>query len=88
MVSLLCLFAGEYSAAKIPHLGPNVRLIVPRAASGKWARNTLARPPVMRALGALDRLTKAKGPRPLPAYLPAGDAGRSPEARGSREGAP
>ncbi|MDN3356223.1 FAD-dependent monooxygenase [Actinomadura sp. DC4] len=53
---------------KKQRIGPNVRLIVPRTAGGRWARDTLSRLPVMRALTAMDRLGQAKGPGPLPEY--------------------
>jgi 2-polyprenyl-6-methoxyphenol hydroxylase-like FAD-dependent oxidoreductase len=52
---------------KKQQIGPNVRLMVPKTAGGKCFRDTLARLPLTRAMGAVERLT-AKTPEPLPEY--------------------
>jgi 2-polyprenyl-6-methoxyphenol hydroxylase-like FAD-dependent oxidoreductase len=52
-------------------IGPNVRLMVPKTAGGKRVRDAFARLPLMLTLGALERLSQAKNPRPLPKYIPA-----------------
>ncbi|GAB3981261.1 FAD-dependent monooxygenase [Actinoallomurus acanthiterrae] len=40
-------------------IGPNVRLMVPKTAGGQCLRDTFARLPLTRALGAVERLTKS-----------------------------
>ncbi|MFF3208691.1 hypothetical protein [Streptomyces sp. NPDC002962] len=52
-------------------IGPNVRLMVPKTAGGRCVRDVFARLPLMNAIGAVERLTRAKGPRLLPDYSPA-----------------
>jgi 2-polyprenyl-6-methoxyphenol hydroxylase-like FAD-dependent oxidoreductase len=49
-------------------IGPNVRLMVPRTAAGIRVRDTLARLPVLRALGAVERLGRARRTPVLPSY--------------------
>ena len=53
---------------KKQQIGPNVRIMVPKTAGGRRVRNAFARLPVMRAIGAVERLTAGKNPRALPAY--------------------
>jgi 2-polyprenyl-6-methoxyphenol hydroxylase-like FAD-dependent oxidoreductase len=53
---------------KKQQIGPNIRLMVPRTAGGRRVRDAVARLPLMNAVGAVERLTRAKGPRPLPDY--------------------
>jgi len=45
----------------------NLRLMVPRTAGGRRVRNTLARLPLMQAMGAVERAVPARR-RPLPQY--------------------
>ncbi|MFF3335488.1 FAD-dependent monooxygenase [Streptomyces sp. NPDC002888] len=52
-------------------IGPNVRLMVPKTAGGRCVRDAFARLPLMKAIGTVERLTRAKGPRLLPDYSPA-----------------
>lgn len=52
-------------------IGPNVRLMVPKTAAGRRVRNTLARLPLMRAIGAVERLAQGRRVRTLPEYIPA-----------------
>ncbi|MFG2455721.1 FAD-dependent monooxygenase [Streptomyces sp. NPDC048523] len=66
-------------------IGPDIRLMVPRTALGRRIRETLARLPLLPALAAIERLTRTKGPSPLPQLDRArpGQAGmRSGEVRG------
>ncbi|WP_155370780.1 FAD-dependent monooxygenase [Catellatospora vulcania] len=52
-------------------IGPNVRLMVPRTAGGRWVRDAVAAP-LLRAIGAVQRLTPARGVQALPEYTAAG----------------
>jgi 2-polyprenyl-6-methoxyphenol hydroxylase-like FAD-dependent oxidoreductase len=54
---------------KKQRIGPNIRLMVPRTRTGRWLRDTFARLPLTRALGAVGRLTQA-APQPLPDFTP------------------
>ncbi|WP_329368588.1 FAD-dependent monooxygenase [Streptomyces sp. NBC_01483] len=56
---------------KKQQIGPNVRLMVPKTAGGRCVRDAFARLPLMNAIGAVERLTRTKGPRLLPDYSPA-----------------
>ncbi|MFB9835367.1 FAD-dependent monooxygenase [Actinoallomurus acaciae] len=51
-------------------IGANVRMMVPRTTAGRRLRNAVARSPLPRVMGALERRLQA-GPRPLPEYAPA-----------------
>ena len=51
-------------------IGPNVRLMVPRTATGRRVRDAFARLPLMRVLGTVERLTRAGKSLPLPEYAP------------------
>jgi 2-polyprenyl-6-methoxyphenol hydroxylase-like FAD-dependent oxidoreductase len=53
---------------KRQRIGPNIRLMVPRTRTGRWLRDTFARLPLTRVLGAVERLTQA--PHPLPDFAP------------------
>jgi 2-polyprenyl-6-methoxyphenol hydroxylase-like FAD-dependent oxidoreductase len=55
-------------------IGINVRLMVPRTATGRRVRNTLARLPLMRAIRAVQRLMPTRSTPPLPTYTPADDS--------------
>ena len=50
-------------------IGPNVRLMVPRTVAGRRVRDGFARLPLMRALGAMERLTRTRKPLALPTPL-------------------
>ena len=52
-------------------IGPNVRLMVPRTAAGRRVRDTVARLPLMRALGAVERLARARKSPALPEFATA-----------------
>ncbi|WP_157880744.1 hypothetical protein [Streptomyces sp. Root1310] len=45
--------------------------MVPKTAGGRCVRDVFARLPLMNAIGAVERLTRAKDPRLLPDYFPA-----------------
>ncbi|KOX11488.1 FAD-dependent monooxygenase [Streptomyces sp. NRRL B-3648] len=49
-------------------IGPNVRIMIPRTAGGRFLRDTLARLPLMDAIGELDRHRQARSAAPLPSY--------------------
>ncbi|MPZ80640.1 MAG: FAD-dependent oxidoreductase [Actinophytocola sp.] len=51
-------------------IGPNVRLMVPKTDTGRRVRDTIARLPLMRALGTIERLTQARKSDALPKYNP------------------
>ena len=51
-------------------IGPNVRLMVPKTVTGRRLRDAFARLPLMRALGAVERLTRARK-SVLPEFAPA-----------------
>jgi 2-polyprenyl-6-methoxyphenol hydroxylase-like FAD-dependent oxidoreductase len=52
-------------------IGFNVRLMVPKTAAGRRVRNTFARLPITRVIGAVQRLIPAKRLPALPEYVPA-----------------
>jgi 2-polyprenyl-6-methoxyphenol hydroxylase-like FAD-dependent oxidoreductase len=52
-------------------IGPNVRLMVPRTATGRRLRDAFARLPLMRALGAVERLARARKSPALPEFAAA-----------------
>ncbi|MFI5676419.1 FAD-dependent monooxygenase [Streptomyces cellulosae] len=56
---------------KKQQIGPNVRLMVPKTADGRCVRDAVARLPLMKAIGTVERLPRAKGSRPLRDYSPA-----------------
>jgi 2-polyprenyl-6-methoxyphenol hydroxylase-like FAD-dependent oxidoreductase len=56
---------------KRQQIGPNIRLMVPRTAGGKRVRDAIARLPLARAIGAVERLARARSDRTLPEYPPA-----------------
>ncbi|MEU6479907.1 FAD-dependent monooxygenase [Streptomyces sp. NPDC047017] len=49
-------------------IGPNVRIMIPRTAPGRFARDTFARLPLMNAMGSLDRRSQARSTTALPDY--------------------
>ncbi|WP_412543210.1 FAD-dependent monooxygenase [Longispora sp. K20-0274] len=51
-------------------IGPNLRLMVPRTARGRWLRDAAARLPLLRAASAAERWARPRTPS-LPDYLPA-----------------
>lgn len=52
-------------------IGPNVRIMVPRTAAGRRVRDAVARLPLMRALGAVERLARARKSPALPEFAAA-----------------
>ncbi|WP_214413102.1 FAD-dependent monooxygenase [Sphaerisporangium fuscum] len=56
---------------KKQQIGANVRLMVPRTEGGRCLRDTVARLPLMKAIGAVERRVQARNARPLPEYTPA-----------------
>ncbi|MEV6158794.1 FAD-dependent monooxygenase [Nonomuraea sp. NPDC052129] len=52
-------------------IGPNVRLMVPKTEGGRCVRDVVARLPLMKAIGAVERRVQARNARPLPEYAPA-----------------
>lgn len=68
----------RYEAAHRPlvrrkqQIGPNVRLMVPRTAGGRRVRDALARLPLMRVAGTVERRLAAGNARPLRDYRPGG----------------
>jgi 2-polyprenyl-6-methoxyphenol hydroxylase-like FAD-dependent oxidoreductase len=52
-------------------IGPNVRLMVPKTAVGRRVRDAFARLPLTRALGAVERLTRARKRPALPEFAAA-----------------
>lgn len=58
--------------AKKQQIGPNVRLMIPKTAAGKWMRDMLARGPLLRAAGAVEKLLQPKNAPILPEYAPVG----------------
>ncbi|MFF0578833.1 FAD-dependent monooxygenase [Streptosporangium saharense] len=66
----------RYDAAHRPlvdakqRIGPNVRLMIPKTEGGRCVRDVVARLPLLRTLGAMERRT------PLPEYGLSGGAGR------------
>ena len=56
---------------KKQQIAPNVRPMVPTTAGGRWVRDAFARLPLMRAIGAVQRLAPTKGAEALPEYTPA-----------------
>ncbi|MFD7982929.1 FAD-dependent oxidoreductase, partial [Kitasatospora indigofera] len=64
----------RYDAAHRPlvdrkqQIGPNVRLMVPRTEGGRRLRDALARLPVLKAAGAIERRLRARTAVPLPDY--------------------
>ncbi|NGN64140.1 FAD-dependent oxidoreductase [Streptomyces sp. A7024] len=67
----------RYDAALRPlvdkkqQIGPNARVMIPKTAGGRWLRDLFARLQLMKALGAVERRSRAKGLRLLPDYAPA-----------------
>jgi 2-polyprenyl-6-methoxyphenol hydroxylase-like FAD-dependent oxidoreductase len=55
-------------ARKKQQITLNVRLMVPKTAGGRWVRDAFARLPLMRAIGAVQRLAPAKDAGALPEY--------------------
>ncbi|MFI0445013.1 FAD-dependent monooxygenase [Actinomadura sp. 6N118] len=51
-------------------IGPNVRLMIPKTTAGRKLRDAVARSPLMRVLGTVERLVQAK-PGRLPEYATA-----------------
>ncbi|GII31987.1 hypothetical protein [Planotetraspora mira] len=51
---------------KKQRIGPDIRLMVPKTAGGKRMRDALVRLPLMRGVGAVERLTPATRVRALP----------------------
>ncbi|MEV4257037.1 FAD-dependent monooxygenase [Spirillospora sp. NPDC049652] len=49
-------------------IGANVRLMLPRTENGRRVRDVLARSPLMRAAGAVERRLQGRNARPLPEY--------------------
>ncbi|MER7209418.1 FAD-dependent monooxygenase [Streptosporangium sp. NPDC000239] len=49
-------------------IGPNVRLMVPRTEGGRCVRDVVARLPLMKVIGAVERRAQARNARPLPEY--------------------
>ncbi|WP_371680787.1 FAD-dependent oxidoreductase [Streptomyces sp. NBC_01276] len=49
-------------------IGPNVRLMVPRTEGGRWVRDVLARLPLMKAAGAIERRLQSRAADPLPVH--------------------
>ncbi|GAA2292065.1 FAD-dependent monooxygenase [Nonomuraea roseoviolacea subsp. roseoviolacea] len=64
----------RYDAAHRPlvdrkqQIGPNVRLMVPKTEGGRCVRDVVARLPLMKAVGAVERRMQARNARPLPEY--------------------
>ncbi|GHH79157.1 FAD-dependent oxidoreductase [Kitasatospora indigofera] len=64
----------RYEAAHRPlvdrkqQIGPNVRLMVPRTEGGRRLRDALARLPLLKAAGAIERRLRARTAEPLPDY--------------------
>ena len=64
----------NYDAALRPlvvakqQIGPNLRLMVPKSAGGRRARNALAHLPLWQAAGAVDRYVQRRNASPLPEY--------------------
>ncbi|MCA2221082.1 FAD-dependent monooxygenase [Nonomuraea aurantiaca] len=56
---------------KKQQIGPNVRLMVPKTEGGRCVRDVVARLPLMKAIGAVERRVQARSARPLPEYAPA-----------------
>ncbi|MEV0348363.1 FAD-dependent monooxygenase [Nonomuraea sp. NPDC050680] len=56
---------------KKQQIGPNVRLMVPKTEGGRCVRDVVARLPLMKAIGAVERRVRAGNARPLPEYAPA-----------------
>ncbi|WP_433517216.1 FAD-dependent monooxygenase [Nonomuraea sp. CA-143628] len=56
---------------KKQQIGPNVRLMVPKTEGGRCVRDVVARLPLMKAIGAVERRVQARNARPLPEYAPA-----------------
>jgi 2-polyprenyl-6-methoxyphenol hydroxylase-like FAD-dependent oxidoreductase len=52
-------------------IGPNVRLMVPKTAVGRRVRDAFARLPLTRALGAVERITRARKRPALPEFAAA-----------------
>ena len=68
-------FAGYHAGhrdlvAKKQQIGPNVRLMVPKTNGGRRVRDMLAKLPLMRAMGAVERMLQRKVA--LPEYVAAG----------------
>ncbi|MEW1910033.1 FAD-dependent monooxygenase [Kitasatospora sp. NPDC085895] len=49
-------------------IGPNVRIMIPGTAGGRFVRDAFARLPLMNAIGALDRRLQARNAAALPDY--------------------
>ncbi|NJP91018.1 FAD-dependent oxidoreductase [Nonomuraea sp. FMUSA5-5] len=64
----------RYEAAHRPlvndkqQIGPNVRLMVPKTEGGRCVRDVVARLPLMKAMGAVERRIQARNARPLPDF--------------------
>ncbi|MFB4283989.1 FAD-dependent monooxygenase [Nonomuraea sp. MTCD27] len=64
----------RYDAAHRPlvdnkqQIGPNVRLMVPKTEGGRCVRDLVARLPLMKAIGTVERRVQARNARPLPHY--------------------
>lgn len=58
--------------ARKQQIGPNVRLMVPKTAGGRWIRDTLARGPLLRTASTIERLLQPKTAPALPEYAPVG----------------
>ena len=67
----------RYDAALRPlvaarqQIGLNLRLMVPRTATGRRVRNILLHLPLLKAASAVERRVQARNARPLPEYAPA-----------------
>ncbi|GAA1090790.1 FAD-dependent monooxygenase [Kitasatospora arboriphila] len=49
-------------------IGPNVRIMIPKTAGGRFVRDAVARLPLMNAIGGLDRRLQARNTASLPDY--------------------
>lgn len=56
---------------KKQQIGPNVRLMVPKTEGGRCVRDVVARLPLMKALGAVERRAQARNAQALPEYASA-----------------
>ncbi|HEX4214065.1 MAG TPA: FAD-dependent monooxygenase [Candidatus Dormibacteraeota bacterium] len=65
---------GRYDAALRPlvtarqRIGPNIRLMVPGSDGARCVRDALARLPLLKGMGVVERYAQARNARPLPEY--------------------
>jgi 2-polyprenyl-6-methoxyphenol hydroxylase-like FAD-dependent oxidoreductase len=53
---------------RMQKVGPNVSLMVPKSRIGMWARNTVARLPLLESMAGMERILQPKQTEPLPDY--------------------